>query len=185
MSINRVKDYLKKYGLESRIIELQESSATVKDAAIALHTNEDNIAKSLAFVVDNSVKSESIPEQSVNSDEVIREVILPPEDEIYDFVEKSPSYPGGIPALKEYLKENLNFPEDTKRWDRVISELVIDTDGSIIRKRYDNSAEPAVIEEIIRVIDAMPKWNPGKHKGKIVKARYVLPIFSDKKKYEN
>ncbi len=54
MSINRVKDYLKKYGLESRIIELQESSATVKDAAIALHTNEDNIAKSLAFVVDNS-----------------------------------------------------------------------------------------------------------------------------------
>ena len=133
----------------------------------------------------DSVKSESIPEQSVNSDEVIREVILPPEDEIYDFVEKSPSYPGGIPALKEYLKENLNFPEDTKRWDRVIFELVIDTDGSIIRKRYDNSAEPAVIEEIIRVIDAMPKWSPGKHKGKVVKARYVLPIFSDKKKYEN
>jgi protein TonB len=136
-------------------------------------------------VKNDSVKSESIPEQSVNSDEVIREVILPPEDEIYDFVEKSPSYPGGIPALKEYLKENLNFPEVTKRWDRVIFELVIDTDGSIIRKRYDNSAEPAVIEEIIRVIDAMPKWNPGKHKGKVVKARYVLPIFSDKKKYEN
>ena len=41
-------------------------------------------------VKNDSVKSESVPKQSVNSDEVIRELILPPEDGIYDFVEKLP-----------------------------------------------------------------------------------------------
>ena len=82
-------------------------------SSVNLHVISDS--DTTVQVKNDSVKSESIPEQSVNSDEVIREVILPPEDEIYDFVEKSPSYPGGIPALKEYLKENLNFHEDTKR----------------------------------------------------------------------
>ena len=53
MSLNNVKEYLKKFNLESRIIELKESSATVKDAAIALQTNEENIAKSLSFLVED------------------------------------------------------------------------------------------------------------------------------------
>ena len=53
MSLINVKEYIKKFNLESRIIELKESSATVKDAAIALQTNEENIAKSLSFLVED------------------------------------------------------------------------------------------------------------------------------------
>ncbi len=53
MSIERVRDYFKKYQKENEIIELKESSATVADAAKALKTTEGEIAKTLSFIVDN------------------------------------------------------------------------------------------------------------------------------------
>ena len=53
MSLIKVKEYLKQYGIENRIVELDESSASVKEAAHALHTTEAAIAKSIAVMIDN------------------------------------------------------------------------------------------------------------------------------------
>lgn len=53
MSLIKVKEHLKQYGVENRIIELDESSASVKEAAHALHTTEAAIAKSIALMIDN------------------------------------------------------------------------------------------------------------------------------------
>lgn len=51
MAIERVKEYFKQYGMENRIIELTESSATVELAAQALNCEPARIAKSLSFMV--------------------------------------------------------------------------------------------------------------------------------------
>lgn len=51
MAIERVKEYFKNYGMENRIIELDESSATVELAAQALGCEPERIAKSLSFMV--------------------------------------------------------------------------------------------------------------------------------------
>lgn len=51
MAIERVKEYFTKYGMENRIIELDESSATVELAAQALGCEPERIAKSLSFMV--------------------------------------------------------------------------------------------------------------------------------------
>ncbi len=53
MSLIKVKEHLKQYGIENRIVELDESSASVKEAAHALHTTEAAIAKSIAMMIDN------------------------------------------------------------------------------------------------------------------------------------
>ena len=53
MSIERVKEYFSKFGIESRIIELNESSATVELAAAALGCEPKRIAKSLSFALDS------------------------------------------------------------------------------------------------------------------------------------
>lgn len=50
MSIERVKTYFKQYGMEERIIELEESSATVELAAQALGCEPARIAKSMSFM---------------------------------------------------------------------------------------------------------------------------------------
>ena len=51
MSVERVKEYLKRFGLDGKVRELPESSATVALAAQALRCGEGEIAKSLTFMV--------------------------------------------------------------------------------------------------------------------------------------
>ena len=51
MSLARAKEHLSKFGLDDRILVLDESSATVAEAAHALNTEPDRIAKTLGFYV--------------------------------------------------------------------------------------------------------------------------------------
>ena len=55
MALDAVRKTFEKEGIANRIIELDESSATVADAAKALHTEEARIAKSMSFLVDDQV----------------------------------------------------------------------------------------------------------------------------------
>ena len=50
MSMDKARAHLRRYGLEDRIIDLAESSATVELAAQALHCEPEHIAKTLSFV---------------------------------------------------------------------------------------------------------------------------------------
>ena len=51
MFLNKAKEYLKNYHLEDRILVFDESSATVKEAALRLNCQESEIAKTLAFFI--------------------------------------------------------------------------------------------------------------------------------------
>jgi len=53
MSLERVKEYLKKFNLENRVVEFNVSSATVALAAEAIGTIPAKIAKSLSFMLDD------------------------------------------------------------------------------------------------------------------------------------
>lgn len=55
MSIEKVKNYFKEYHMENKIIELEESSATVKEAAEAIGCSEGEIAKTLSFQLSDRV----------------------------------------------------------------------------------------------------------------------------------
>jgi len=54
MSIDRVKAYFRELGIEEKVQELAESSATVELAAQALGVEPGRIAKTLSFMVDGS-----------------------------------------------------------------------------------------------------------------------------------
>lgn len=51
MSIAHVRDYLKQFGADSRVMEFEVSSATVELAAQALNCEPCRIAKTLSFMV--------------------------------------------------------------------------------------------------------------------------------------
>lgn len=51
MSLENVKEYLKKFNKESEVLEFELSSATVELAAVAVGTESARIAKSLTFMV--------------------------------------------------------------------------------------------------------------------------------------
>lgn len=53
MSLVKAKEYLQKYGLEDKIMEFSVSSATVEEAAKAINCKEEEIVKTLSFIVED------------------------------------------------------------------------------------------------------------------------------------
>lgn len=51
MSLVKAKEWLQKYGLEDKIMEFDVSSATVQEAARAINCKEEEIVKTLSFIV--------------------------------------------------------------------------------------------------------------------------------------
>ena len=101
------------------------------------------------------------------------------EDKVYDVVEEMPSFPGGFEKLKDYLKDNMQYPKKLKGsgiYGRVIVTFIVEKDGSITKAKVVKSVHPALDKEALRVVKAMPKWYPGKHNGICVRVRYILPV---------
>jgi len=53
---------------------------------------------------------------------------------------------------------------------------VVDKDGSIKNAKILRAVDPLLDAEALRVVKSMPKWTPGKEKGKAVAVQFTLPI---------
>lgn len=106
-------------------------------------------------------------------------VVAKKNQQVFDVVEQMPQYPGGKEALFKYLSTNVKYPEDAakkKVEGRVIASFVVETDGSITDVEVSKKAFPSLDAEAVRVLKGMPKWEPGRQKGKPVRVRYVVPV---------
>ena len=100
-------------------------------------------------------------------------------DFVYDVVEQMPSFPGGMKAMMEYLDKNIKYPVNAQKKlieGRVILQFIVDEKGRLSDVKVAKSVEPSLDAEAVRVVKAMPRWNPGIEKGKAVKVRYTLPV---------
>ena len=101
------------------------------------------------------------------------------ENGVYDSVEEMPTYPGGMSALLTFVNKNFKCPKEVEELGiqgRIVCTMVINEDGSISDIKVVRSVHPLYDAEFVRVIEAMPKWNPGKHNGKPVKVKYTIPM---------
>ena len=138
-------------------------------------------------VVEDNVETESI---EVNTEETETEVVItapveaPVEEEeeevVFVVVESMPEFPGGQQALFKYLSENVKYPviaQENGIQGRVICQFVVNKDGSIVDVEVVRSGGDASLDkEAIRVIKSMPKWKPGKQRGKPVRVKYTVPV---------
>ncbi|KAB6606756.1 energy transducer TonB [Phocaeicola vulgatus] len=111
--------------------------------------------------------------------------VLSDEDDIFDVVRNMPEFPGGMPGLMEFIRQNIRYPQAARQSrleGRVIVQVVIDKDGSVIQPRILRSINPvlsadaALCEEALRIVSIMPKWKPGSQHGVNVKVRFTFPI---------
>lgn len=116
---------------------------------------------------------------------------LQDEEEIFKVVEVMPTYKGGTSAMYSYLRKNIKYPDKARQngtSGTVYVSFIVKKDGSVsgVGIIEGGSVGDGCDEEAMRVIKEMPKWNPGKDKGKPVNVAFNLPIkFSlDKKKEE-
>jgi len=102
-----------------------------------------------------------------------------PDNKVYEACEQMPSYVGGQQELMRYLIENVRYPKaavEAKQQGRVVVQFVVEKDGAVSGVKLLKSVTPLLDAEAIRVVKAMPKWNPGKKDGKLVRVRYALPV---------
>ena len=104
---------------------------------------------------------------------------------VYDAVEQMPEFPGGMPAMMEFLQTNIKYPKDAIKQNvggRVMVMFVVEPDGSLSNVRVARKDFPSLDAEAVRVVKAMPKWKPGKEKGRAVRVNFTMPVvFSIKK----
>ncbi len=139
-------------------------------------------------VVENEVQTERIEINTEETNEVI-EIKAPveqvveeeeQEEEIFIVVETMPEFPGGQAELFKYLSENVKYPviaQENGIQGRVVCQFVVNKDGSIVDVEVVRSGGDASLDkEAVRVIKSMPKWKPGKQRGKPVRVKYTVPV---------
>ncbi len=98
---------------------------------------------------------------------------------IFNLVEEMPEFPGGDAERIKYLKNNLNYPEVARKngiEGRVFVTFVVEKDGSLSNVKILRGIGGGCDEEAVRVIENMPKWKPGKQKGRNVRVQFNMPI---------
>ncbi|MCF0194179.1 MAG: energy transducer TonB [Bacteroidaceae bacterium] len=102
------------------------------------------------------------------------------EDRIFDIVEEAPSFPGGDAACMKWLSDHIKYPASCVEQGiqgRVMASFVVNKDGSIVDVKVLRSPDPALSKEAERVLMSMPKWKPGKQRGKPVRVKFTLPVM--------
>jgi len=101
------------------------------------------------------------------------------EQTIFESVEEMPEFPGGMPALVAFLSNNMIYPviaQENGIQGRVTVSFIINQDGSIVDAVVVRPIDPSLDREALRVVNMMPKWIPGKQRGKAVRVRFNVPV---------
>ena len=140
-------------------LEIVEDDVEVEDIEINAEVDQ-------AEVIDDYVPVE------VEEEEVV-------EQEIFQIVEEMPAYPGGDQKLMEFIAKGIKYPQiarETGIQGRVFVGFVVEPDGSVSNVKVLRGIGGGCDEEAMRVVKSMPKWKPGKQRGKAVRVSYMLPV---------
>ncbi len=103
----------------------------------------------------------------------------PEEPQIFQIVEEMPSYPGGEAEMMKFIYGQIKYPPIARENNiegLVVVSFVVYEDGTIKDMQVRRDIGGGCGEEAMRVVKKMPKWKPGKQRGKAVRVSYNLPI---------
>ena len=150
-----------------------------------------DVIEQLTVVEDDVEVAEIEMESAEDGNDVIIEITNTVEDTgpveeedaeantIFTVVEDEPEFPGGTKALMEFISKNLRYPAfaaENGIQGRVTLSFVVEKDGSVTDIQEMRSPSEDLTKEAKRVVQSMPKWKPGKQRGKPVRVKYMLPV---------
>ncbi len=101
------------------------------------------------------------------------------EAQVFFIVEEMPEFPGGEAALRAFIAKSINYPviaQENGIQGKVYVTFVVDKDGGISEAKIARGVDPSIDKEALRVVNSLPKWKPGKQRGKPVRVSYTVPI---------
>ena len=97
---------------------------------------------------------------------------------IADTVEIQSTFPGGLPAWKNFLQRNLRYPQraiDQRIEGTVLLKFIVCQDGTVCDIQAVSGPEE-LRETAINVLKKTPNWVPALQNGKVVKSYKKQPI---------
>lgn len=143
------------------------------------------IIQNIEVVDDKKVVDENQVVLTENNDKVeIKEIKIeadpePVAEEIFDVVEESPEYEGGMKEMYAFLYANMKYPPMAREsgvQGKVYVQFIVEKSGKVTDVQVLRGIGSGCDEEAVRVVKMMPDWKPGKQRGKPVKVRYKLPV---------
>ena len=161
--------------IQVSFVGYQTQSVVVKDESPLTILMRDDVQPMEEMVVVAQTPKEEVKytEVEVEEEEVKEKVI-------FQVVEEMPEFPGGMGEAMKFLAKNIKYPvaaQQAKIEGRVIVQFVVERDGSISDVHTLRGVNPDLNAEAIRVVSLMPKWKPGKQRGKAVAVKYTMPIM--------
>jgi len=99
--------------------------------------------------------------------------------EPFMYIEQMPSFPEGKEAMNKFIYSTLKYPAIAKEKGisgQVIVQFVVSKEGELQKALVVRGLGGGCDEEALRIVNSMPRWNPGMHNGRSVPVTYKLPI---------
>ena len=100
------------------------------------------------------------------------------EDEVFQIVEDMPKFPGGDKALMKYLANTPYPPIASENGIEgvVWVQFVVDKGGNVTNTQILRGQDPSLDKAALKWVKGMPKWAPGRQRGKAVKVIFRVKI---------
>lgn len=93
--------------------------------------------------------------------------------------EQLPMFPGGLGEFSRWITKNLHYPQraqQNRRQGKVVAQFIVERDGTISNLQLIKKCEANLDQEVLKVLNTMPKWEPGTDHGKPVRSMMCVPI---------
>ena len=118
--------------------------------------------------------------ETTESDEMVAiEIEEESDEEFFMVVENMPEFPGGDVGLMKYIQKNVKYPPIAKEYNitgKVYVSFIVDKSGSVTDVKIVRGVDKSLDAEALRVVKSLPKYKPGKQRGKAVRVMFTIPI---------
>ena len=131
-------------------------------------------------IVEDEVEIEKeleIEETETDEDEIIE--IEEDDEEFFMVVENMPEFPGGDLGLMKFIQKNVRYPAIAKEYNitgKVYVSFIVDKQGNVTNVKIVRGVDKNLDAEAKRVVSSLPKYKPGKQRGKPVRVMFTIPI---------
>ena len=131
-------------------------------------------------IVEDEVEIENeveIEEKDTDEDEIVE--IEEDDEEFFMVVENMPEFPGGDLGLMKFIQKNVRYPAIAKEYNitgKVYVSFIVDKQGSVTNVKIVRGVDKNLDAEALRVVSLLPKYKPGKQRGKAVRVMFTIPI---------
>ncbi len=134
----------------------------------------------IEIVEDDVEIEEEIEIEDTESDEDVEiEIEEEDDEEFFMVVENMPEFPGGDLGLMKYIQKNVKYPAIAKEYNitgKVYVSFIVDKKGSVTNVKIVRGVDKNLDAEAMRVVKSLPKYKPGKQRGKSVRVMFTIPI---------